>query len=194
MKYFYTVITALLFFVLFSACEESGSGCPCCFKAGQTMGEQMIYTDIMPDDSLTVDTASSRKSRTIDINKDGIDDLKVVNYGYSSPSAYTTKYYLKPLHDGCEFVSNDDQELIRFEKNDTINSNLDWSHGEAIMFYESYMNGFPPNYSGTWNDGNAHYAAVRINMGDNTNYGWIKMKVETGWTMLVYEFASTYCN
>lgn len=196
MKYIYIVISSVIIItlLLFSACEKSGTGCPCCFQTGKTAGGQVIYTDVMPNDSLTVDTASSRRSRTIDINKDGIDDLNVVNYGSSSSSSQTSKYYLKPLHDGCEFVRNDNHELIRFEQNDTINANLDWSHGEAILYYYTNAIGLPAIESGTWNDGYAHYAAVRISAGDDINYGWIKMKVETGWTMVVYEFASTFCN
>jgi hypothetical protein len=147
---------------------------------------QFVYTDVNPDVAVTctVSTPNSSCSATdsIDINNDGLFDLKLSVGGSSSGFIHgsTVSGFVKatPLN-GSSIISNSYEHPAHLYRNDNIKSNSYWST-TANQILESVSHApkqIGNTVSGSWTPPIDGFLGIKIVSGGQTYYGWIRLNV-----------------
>jgi len=161
---------------------------PAYFKAGQTIGDNVYYTEL--DTPIVVeDGYSDNNDAYIDINNDGTDDYKIQCYSFAKGSAGATGLI-------SSLDSNKIATLVLSKSNwrdftDTlnlgfmINKDLTWSDEGYLYDYGYYP-------LGSWSYklwcGFDAYAGLKIIDEEDTLYAWISLSVECG-SCTIYSYA-----
>ncbi|MBX3162873.1 MAG: T9SS type A sorting domain-containing protein [Bacteroidetes bacterium] len=144
--------------------------------AGSTVG---IYTDIVPDTALYVNTSYS-----IDINQDGTNDILITSYfhgtlGGSGKRIENSRIYATSLNNLVGFCfwktfCNGTNLLMPFNMSDIVSNNTYISAG-----YMSYLsqNALESCSNVEWIDNTDHYIGVRYATNIDTAYGWIGVQL-----------------
>ena len=157
---------------------------------------QIIYTDI-PDTLFTwLDDPF-----TIDLNNDGIVDLKlkisVGSFFSSSSGGWCTDTWHESLfaepYEGNAIINNP------LSLSDPIGTNSLWNPNSAFLAKSSIWNiGFGElcslvtqweSYSGNWSGVNNQYLGVRFSNGSDTLFGWVRLSVSTGVATIIKDYA-----
>ena len=146
---------------------------------------QIVYTDVNPDvtSSCTAPTLNNSSSAmdSIDINNDGVFDLKLtVGGNWVGPfQNYTKSGFVKatPLN-GSSIISNSGYPLHLY-RNDSIKSNSNWSAtaNQILETVSHQTNQIGNTVSGNWTLPIDGFLGIKIISGGQTNYGWIRLSV-----------------
>ncbi|MGB3078259.1 MAG: T9SS type A sorting domain-containing protein [Saprospiraceae bacterium] len=147
---------------------------------------QIVYTDVNPDVAVTctVSTPNSSCSAmdSIDINNDGVFDLKLSVSGSSFGTRYgsTVSGFVKatPLN-GSAIISNTLGYPLHLYRNDSIKSNSHWSTApnrilESVSHAPKQIGN---TVEGNWTPPIDGFLGIKIVSGGQTNYGWIRLNV-----------------
>lgn len=160
--------------------------------AGVTTGTHVLYTDIIPDDTVPASNTTP-EYLYLDINHDKTDDFRLQYYIFQTPSMGNTHLSLEPLNNNeFAFAGTDSIMVDTIPVNFTIDKNLKWS-GRKGTLYSSIWGSIPPgSYSqGLWMGVNDKVAGVRVFVGNDIVYGWIRPRISSGVFYVVYDYACT---
>ncbi len=145
---------------------------------------QIVYTDVNPD-ILQFCTATSLNScfieDSIDINNDGIFDLKLEGAAYvtgqhSNPPPRRGYIRVSPLH-GSAAKTDTSGKPLSMNLNDIIDSSGSWlTTAYQILISSKYGPGSAPP-SGNWLAGTDKYLGLKIVSGGQTNYCWVQLNI-----------------
>ncbi len=148
--------------------------------AGQETGLGIKYTDIEPDDILTVTTYSNECTKAYIFDNNDSLGFKIT-YGISSPFMLGAKScWLKitPLNKNSSIsVLNSDTTIVDTLKyNNIIDSTKNWSNSMAILYSNiTFFNGNTSS-KGFWQNNNKFYIGIRMKNKGKYIYGWIFVK------------------
>jgi len=165
------------------------------FLESLIMSAQIIYTDIIPDNNYQCSYVtpqslfgSCSNYYNVDINHDGIMDFKFSYEASANQYMGSTSDYL--IVNNNNYISYKAVDLP-FSLGDTIDSNSNWV-SNVYFFGSSYLTGGSSSSGGSWPlDVNDYYLGVKLSVGTNTYYGWIRR----GWGILrdyAYELSENY--
>jgi hypothetical protein len=136
---------------------------------------QFVYTDVNPD-VIKSCTGVCTQIDSVDINNDGVFDLKLV----LTKSGGSGSVKATPLN-GCAILDNSGFPG-KLYRNDSINPSSNWSMNAnqtlSAVIPSGPMGGF--NYSGNWGPSIDGFLGIRIVSGIETLYGWIRLNVGGG--------------
>lgn len=144
---------------------------------------QFVFTDVNPDVTKSC-TGTCTQTDSIDVNSDGIFDLKLV----LTKSGANGSVKATPLN-GSAILRNA-QLPSKLFRNDSINPTSNWSTA-ANQTLSSVSYGGPLgnlSYSGNWGPSIDGFLGIRIVSGSETNYGWIRLNVGVSGTSGSYTF------
>lgn len=163
------VISVLLF-----ACEkEKPKTYPDNILAGQISGPGILYTDLEPNEPLVYSVI-----KHIDINRDGVNDFELKTYSFEQPGFGDGYKKIKPLNlNEIAAPLSDNTCVDTLLINSLIDKNLNW-HSSAIDLYSFSYDYSSRTFHGFWGMSNNlkdKCVGVKINVGGNILYGWIRM-------------------
>ena len=135
---------------------------------------QIVYTDVNPDSTLTCSISNCSKSYNLDLNNDGIIDF-LINTGWrrlncSMLSVSTVKFVSETPQIGNGAVT------LMINANDIIDSNLAFSASNGTLL--SITTGpVCSGSSGNWTSTSDHYLGLKLTVGANIYYGWVRLNV-----------------
>jgi len=144
---------------------------------------QFVYTDVIPDFSESCTTTCS-KTDSVDINNDGIFDLKLE----LAKSGANGSVKATPLNGSA--ILRAAGLPVKLFRNDSINPTSNWSN-TANQTLRSVSFGGPwgnLSYSGNWGPQIDGFLGIRIVSGSETNYGWIRLNVAVGSQSISYTY------
>jgi len=133
---------------------------------------QFVFTDVIPDVTKSC-TGTCTQTDSIDVNSDGIFDLKLV-VTKSGPSGSVKA---TPLNGSA--IMRNAQLPSKLFRNDSIDPTSNWSN-TANQTLSAVSYGGPQgnlSYSGNWSPLIDGFLGIRIVSGSETNYGWIRLNV-----------------
>ena len=141
--------------------------------AGQTSGENITYTDLIPDSSFIMDT--SYKEFGIDVTYDGNTDLKfccnIIWYSYTDLMVTS---FIKIVNENMCIVVHPVDSIYAFPVNlgEEISLQDSWSKNDSLLL-ERWVH--MPTYQTEYTIGylGSGYVGFRINQ-EEPMYGWIK--------------------
>lgn len=136
---------------------------------------QFVYTDVNPD-VIKSCTGTCTQTDSVDINNDGVFDLKLVlTKSGGSGSVKATPLNGNAILDNAGLPG-------KLYRNDSINPSSNWSMNVnqtlSSVSPSGSMGGF--NYSGNWGPSIDGFLGIRIVSGIETLYGWIRLNVGVG--------------
>ena len=152
-----------------------------------TASAQFVYTDVNPDVAITCKVSPPDNScsavDSIDINNDGVFDLKLSVGGSSSGGIHhsgTQSGFVKatPLH-GSSIISDNSGYPLHLYRNDSIKSNSHWTT-TANQILETLSHApkqLGNTVSGNWTPPIDGFLGIKIVSGGQTHYGWIRLNV-----------------
>ena len=162
------------------------------FGTAAVADAQVVYTDVNPDQVVTV-TNGSLTDYVVDFNNDANEDLAIATYGYLYNYG-GTDYQLNYVF---SFVANNATAAMvgsmqaagtsSFPVTASLASGtaigagstwLDTTAAEGTLFFTA-ATGFGQTLLGTANTGNDVYLGARFLIGTNTHYGWVRINVAT---------------
>jgi hypothetical protein len=172
---------------------------------------QILYTDVIPDDTLNTLPDLGGEWRSLDLNNDGVVDFYLVqahalfNYrtgeviGNNLNSATNS---VAGIATSTSMGSSQNSMKLPFQLSpyELIDSNLEWvkpNKGVDADFMDGYqdalLNGvfFTSTFYGYWQHGVENgYLGLRINLNGNQYYGWVRLDVDSAaqW-MIVKDYA-----
>ncbi len=147
---------------------------------------QIIYTDVNPDIIQTCQTFQCSKNSTLDLNNDGVLDLKLdlILSTITRPTPPFLQYFngsikASPLN-GSSILTNGSGYPLKMNLNEVINSNGSWSNSaNQILIAKSYagltyvLNSSVGNWMNTING----FLGLKIVSGSQTYYGWVRLSI-----------------
>lgn len=169
-KYLLIAVTSVLLF----ACEkEKPKTYPDSILAGQISGPGILYTDLEPNEPLIYSVV-----KRIDINRDRVEDFELETYSFEQPGfghGYTT---IKPLNlNEIAAPLSDSTCVDTLLINSLIDKNLNW-HASATDLASFSYDYSSRTFHGLWGRSNNlkdKCVGVKIYVGGNILYGWIRM-------------------
>jgi Secretion system C-terminal sorting domain len=163
---------------------------------------QIVYTDVNPD-ILQFCTATSLNScfigDSIDINNDGIFDLKLQGAAYAivqqNPPSRRGYIRVSPLH-GSAVNTDTAGKPLSMNLNDAIDAGGSWLTAASQILISSQSGGGIPLPSGNWLAGTDKYLGLKIVSGNQINYGWVQLNISStptasSFTIKDYAYNST---
>ncbi len=141
---------------------------------------QIIYTDVIPDDTIHMD------STRLNLNRDGLDDfyVKQVSVLHTTGALYV-EAGLFPIYYGAEILGHMEtpcKDVNALNYNDVISNNQNtWG---IYPLLRGTVLGYGINY-GDFKQSVDKYAGVRIDIGGQWHYGWIRLNVRTDATKAI---------
>jgi len=135
---------------------------------------QFVFTDVIPDVTQSC-TGNCTQTDSIDVNNDGIFDLKLVLTKLGANRSVKAT----PLNGSA--IMRNTQLPSKLFRNDSINPTSNWSN-TANQTLSAVSYGGPLgnlNYSGNWSPVIDGFLGIRIVSGSETKYGWIRLNVGT---------------
>ena len=141
---------------------------------------QIVYTDVIPDTSMTCPAYNCTKSYNLDLNNDGIVDFTL----HTNHTHFTCQFQgfkdTKSVSIVCQSGNLAAANMLNAIV--SIGSNLSFSTNSvtlrSIVFGGG--SGFCPvtvGTTGSWADSSDHYLGLRFSVGANTYYGWVRLNV-----------------
>jgi len=144
---------------------------------GQTSGNNIHYTDFIPDTSIQLQNDAD--SIFLDIDKDGINDLAFIVSGETDINHYakfTSSVFT--LNNKVKIIAKDSiyNIVLKLNVGDTISANQNWNTDSLHYFKVQYDSYYPPpgttTYYGQFGSG---YFGFKIENTNETFYGWINI-------------------
>ena len=151
------------------------------------LNAEIRYTDLIPNTIV-----SNTDTFLIDINSDGIDDLKFTQEDTATGIA-ASGIGVTLLHNNIEFIGDNPtydpghQYPFKVDSNNLIDSNADnhqWvvklggNDIVRVMYLHFFTSGFD---LGEWTGGVINgYLGIRLKINNNWHYGWVRMDVSAG--------------
>ena len=168
-----------------------------------SVNAQVIYTDVIPD--RIIDTTNSVYH--LDLNNDGIIDYNI-NFttgrmsGCRGGTQNSTAYYIKVTPLDSNEVGTDATSPF-YPKALLLDSLIDsaaftWKNTSSQLLAEklwhcitfNFRNFWVPYYVGNWNNASNKYLPLRLKMGSQVYYGWVRISIATGVTnATIFEYA-----
>lgn len=164
---------------------------------------QIVYTDVNPDITKTCTASgnpySCSSSDSIDINNDGVFDLKLeLNYSVTGTGRSLVKVgsiKASPLH-GSAIITNSSAYPLKMNLNDVIgsltkkSSNIWSTNSNQILLYSKMTSyAITPSALGNWYTATDGYLGVKIISESQTYYCWVRLNVSV---VVVSPFSATY--
>lgn len=144
-----------------------------CVAAANSANSQIIYTDVIPDDTLFVNDAYA-----LDLNNSGgSPDFGV----FISSSSGSQSAVLAPDLSGNNWVAGhpgigSEYFASAFNAGQTIGPTQNWYYSQSYMFMV-FQGGL--SFFGDWIDVTDKFGGLKIMDGANQYYGWVRMDVQT---------------
>ncbi len=178
----------ILMYVFLISCSENVFSQQSFILAGDTIGEKqnIIYKNI--EDLFIMGSYS------LDINSDGINDFNFYASYYYGNSSTTKSCSVSSLNNNSiSLTSPGSGDPKIHEINDQIGTTCYWGNNNYTLIY-SYSNNVPPlgsGSSGIWWNVYDKYLGVRLVIGSQIFYGWIKLGIysATSCFIILQEYA-----
>lgn len=160
---------------------------------------QIIYTDIIPDDTVT----GGGSSYALDLNNDGTVDFnfQIVNSGYTYVSTYGT--YGQQISGIGVVASNSNNGVLidsssypyALSNGAAINNLGNFSSSGALFvnnasFFIYGTTTYAYSYSyGNWSGATDKYLGLKIQVGSNSYYGWARLTVLSDTQFIIKDYA-----
>lgn len=165
---------------------------------------QIFYTDVIPDTAVN----SNGGIYHLDLNNDGITDYDIkVNSASAGVCSHTTKtnYYTTILPLNNNAVLDDANSYPKaLNQNVVVKSGSTvWGNSSSQILYKHYWSctynsvfhnyNWVSHYVGNWSTGTDKYVGLKLKVGTNTYYGWLRMNPvgSTSFTIKDYAYDST---
>src|SRR5436190_2518286 len=170
---------------------------------------QIIYTDVIPDAVISTNGAGY----FLDLNNDGIQDFNITYStslisGFCSGSTLSTKIDINitPLSTNevghassypstypASLISNSiiDETIFSWQSNP--GQTLETKSWHCVTIYRN-LKRWVTYYSGSWYNATSKYLPLRLHVGLQVYYGWVRLTLPTGlasFTVLDYAYNST---
>lgn len=161
--------------------------------AGTTASGQVVYTDVIPDDTVS----GNGDSYLLDLDNNASVDFNLLVYsGTYSNSYYGVFYSLQAMGGsalGSNRFMNDTYGYAYALNNGTPINNGAASWGSSALmranYFVSYL-GSTYNYSyGNWGIAPDRYLGLRLNVAGSLHYGWVRISVLSNNTFVVHDYA-----
>ena len=145
---------------------------------------QIVYTDVIPDviKRCTTVGAACSKEDSIDLNNDGIYDLKLMVSTSSGPlqsNPPPRRGYVRasPLH-GSSIKTDTAGYPLAMNLNDAIDANGNWmtTPSQILIFRRSGF-GTGPTVMGNWLSSSDRYLGIKLITASQTDYCWVRLTV-----------------
>lgn len=142
---------------------------------------QIVYTDVNPDiiDTCTAYYSYNYKVDSIDLNNDGIFDLKILVFAapsgqQSNPPPHLGYARVSPLN-GSAIKTDSSGYPLSMNMNDVIDTNGNWmtTADQTLIFRSSHNAGGIVN--GNWLSAADMYLGLKIISGIQNNYCWVRL-------------------
>lgn len=157
----------------------------------------IIYTDVNPDQTLS----SNGQSFNIDLNNDLTNDftitLNIVTTGWSQGNTTSWVPTITPLNSNAVLNSNTYPNVLNngatIGSSGTFNTANNQSLG-VYRFWTSNGRSYSTTY-GSWNNQSDKYIGLRLTVGSNTYYGWVRISVANQYkSVTIKDFAYENAN
>lgn len=146
---------------------------------------QIIYTDVNPDSVVSVVAYPSMINYNIDLNNDGINDYQITcarsyatcgGFGSRAFRSYVSVYALNS-NSVIAVTNSANPRAMNF--NDSILPGLSLSD---TGYFRYVLSGFNCGSTilGVWPNSTEHFLGLKLIVGANTYYGWLRMQVFVG--------------
>ena len=155
-------------------------------QAGQTEGNGIAYTDLVPDINCTIVDPWVKTDTIIDLdlNNDGVDDFSIKRT-MCHPSMLggdCEDVIFIPLLNNEICVNPETGWLDTLSYHDSINDNNNWTNNEAMIYSFYWVIEYEPSTEGYWQNVkeiNKNFIGVKIIKEEREFFGWIGMKSDT---------------
>lgn len=159
-------------------------------QAGQKEGIGIEYIDLEPDINCTIVDPWEKTDTTVnlDLNKDGIDDFKIIGtMCHPSMLGGDCEYLsITPLLNNEICINQMTNWLDTIPNLDTINMESNWSNDEALIYSYYWVMGENSTTEGHWKDvltSYKYFIGFKILKENKTIFGWIGMRRDpTTWS------------
>jgi hypothetical protein len=191
MKTFLTL--GLIALVMISCKKENNVTYPESILAGQKSGNGIIYTDVIPDDSIAGINSGDIEDRLLDLDGDGVNDVKLHSEHLSSYGSGYGGSWATPLGNNEIAIPVSPSIYVdTLSLNDAIGSNLNWGTGTCELYHFSYdMMTSSHDESGLWKFGVSKYIGIKIYVDQHILYGWIREEISNLGSQNLMEYAVT---
>ncbi len=150
---------------------------------------QIIYTDIIPDTTFNVSIYN------LDLNNDGIDDFKFGGGINACPPIFSplqgvkSSVYISVLNGNTVASST---YPLAMNLNDIISSGLTWFTGSLRTVNTGVCTNYGGSTYGNWTGLTDNYLGLKLIVGPDTYYGWLRMQVYVSQTQakgIIKEYA-----
>ena len=170
-----------------------------------SVNAQVIYTDVIPDRIID----STNSVYPLDLNNDGIIDYNInfttgiisgscnLSMSYSSTAYYITITPLDSNEVGTDATSPFYPKALLLDS--LIDSAaFTWKNTSSQLLAEklwhcitfNFRNYWVPYYVGNWNNASNKYLPLRLKMGSQVYYGWVRISIATGVTnATIFDYA-----
>jgi len=166
-------------------------------KIGDLSDPNIVVVDIDPDTLIAGERYEKDVIYNLDLDNDGLYDLRFVSWIEYSPSYFKGWSKVK-THRSSVYVSiTDTSDFPKIHKQGDIVNNLNnWESGEFLLSERNrvIVDQGDTMYSHEWYDGiwyniSNKYLAVRIDKESDNLYGWIMISVSDSYAIRVHEYA-----
>lgn len=138
---------------------------------------QIVYTDLIPDKTLSCSTTPCNQSYNLDLNNDGTTDFTLNATRYVSTCAqwYTTREAYISSQSGNGACA------LNMNANDIVDGNLTFSASNVVLRSITSQPGLAwgncNSSSGILTNGSGGYLGLQFTNGNNTYFGWVHLNV-----------------
>jgi hypothetical protein len=154
-------------------------------KAGQKTGENLIYTNIEPDTSITA--RRSTIDYYLDINKDNRNDFLITTTMFQSPGTSSASTSVKALNKNkfCVISGTTYPDPLRL--NTMINRDLFWMKGSSKINDYDYL--YKIYERGLWTGISGRFLGLQLIENSDTLYGWLGLSIRDFDSFGISDFA-----
>jgi hypothetical protein len=181
------ILFCLIVMVFFS-CNKDDLQYPDIIQAGQKSGNGVLFTDVVPDDTIY------DEEKSLDLNGDGIEDVKLNSSHTTAAGFGDGGSWITPLGDNqIAMLEGSDSEIDTISFEQVIGPDLNWKSQKGVLYYYTYNQMTGGYTEGVWNWNNAQnkYIGVRIIKDNHVLYGWIREEISIVGSQKLFEYAIT---
>ncbi len=138
----------------------------------------IIYTDVNPDQTFS----NNGQFYDLDLNNDLTNDFRItITTGGGGPGSTFTYIKATPLNSNSVVFSQNFGASAKLASAMSASSNIgagnQWANGNAIYLGDYTKVGTFTTSNGAWGNQSDKYLGLKLKVGANTYYGWIRMDV-----------------
>ena len=143
---------------------------------------QIVYTDVNPDTVISAVILPSTINYNIDLNNDGINDYNIscvrnrFACGTFGSRGSTNYVFVSALNTNAVVVDTSKTYPLAMNFNDNIYSGLNFSASGYLRYVRGAFN-CGNTVLGFWSTSVDHYLGLKLIVGANTYYGWVRLQV-----------------